>query len=308
MNCLNNGLSHGLNIGFGADAILKSRHQYQALNLTRTLTYALIPTLTRAANQSRASNSISSRGPQPNSEQRLHPSSARSPQSNPSHTMKQPAATTLLPSIASVVRASLPATWRMLGGFLLLFCCAINSAQAQQSPTPTETRQARPDEPGSAVTEATRLMKTGQHADAIITLDTALKLTPRDPRLRFTYGLVLADQGKPVEAIDVLTQLTQDFPELPEPFNNLAVLHAARGDLDKARFALENALRALPNYSLGHENLGDLYIRLAARSYEQANASDRANTAAQSKLTLTRDLLTRVAPATSSTNTPALRQ
>ncbi len=284
MNCLNSGVSHGLNIGFGADAILNSRHLYQALSLTRCLARVL----THASNRSRASNSTSGRRPQSNSERR--------PQSNLGQTLKQPAASTLLSSIASVVRASLPATWRMLGGFLLLFCCAINSTQAQQSPTPTETRQARPDEPGSAVTEATRLMKTGQHADAIIKLDTALKLTPRDPRLRFTYGLVLADQGKPVEAIDVLTQLTQDYPELPEPFNNLAVLHAARGDLDKARFALENALRALPNYSLGHENLGDLYIRLAARSYEQANASDRANTAAQSKLTLTRDLLTRVAP------------
>ncbi len=179
---------------------------------------------------------------------------------------------------------------------LLLTLMAFQPAQAQQSPTPTETRQARPDEPGSAVTDAVKLMNQGRHAEAINKLETALKGTPRDPRLRFTYGLVLADQGKPNEAIDVLTQLTQDYPELPEPFNNLAVLHAARGDLEKARFALENALRALPNYSLGHENLGDLYLRLAARSYEQANANDRANTAAQSKLVLTRELLTRVAP------------
>ncbi len=188
---------------------------------------------------------------------------------------------------------------------MLLFCWASTPSIAQQSPTPTETRKARPDEPGSAVTDALRLMGQGQHAAAIAKLDIGLKETPRDPRLRFTYGLVLADQGKSIEAIDVLTQLTQDYPELPEPFNNLAVLHAARGDLDKARLALENALRALPTYSLGHENLGDLYIRLAARSYEQANASDRGNTAAQSKLTLTRDLLTRVAPGVAPINSPA---
>ena len=37
-------------------------------------------------------------------------------------------------------------------------------------------------------------------------------------------------------------QLTEDFPELPEPYNNLAVLYAADGQLDRARAALELAL------------------------------------------------------------------
>lgn len=206
---------------------------------------------------------------------------------------------------AFVMRSSCAAFCFAFALMLLTSGPAGRLAQAQQSPTPTETRQARPDEPGSAVSDAVKLMNQGRHAEAITKLETALKATPRDPRLRFTYGLVLADQGKSVEAIDVLTQLTQDFPELPEPFNNLAVLHAARGELDKARYALENALRALPNYSLGHENLGDLYLRLAARSYEQANANDRSNTAAQSKLTLTRELLTRVAPTVTPNVAPA---
>lgn len=125
-------------------------------------------------------------------------------------------------------------------------------------------------------------------------LETALKTQPRDPRLRFAYALVLGEQGKVSDAIDVLTQLSQDFPELPEPYNNLAALYAQQGDLDKARAALENAIRALPGYSLAHENLGDLYLRLAARSYEQAHAADRSNTASQTKLRLARALIDRV--------------
>lgn len=193
-------------------------------------------------------------------------------------------------------RSSIASAFFLFSALSFTGSVALPAALAQQAPTPTETRQSRPDEPGGAVTQAMRLLGQGQHADAIAALNVALKVTPRDPRLRFAYGLVLADQGKTAEAIEVLTQITQDFPELPEPFNNLAALHAARGELEKARLALENALRALPTYSLAHENLGDVHLRLAARSYEQAGVSDRANATAQSKLQMTRELITKVAP------------
>lgn len=149
----------------------------------------------------------------------------------------------------------------------------------------------------TAITQAQRLITAAQYDDAIKTLDSALKLTPRDPRLRFTYGLALTEQGKPAEALDVFTQLTQDYPELPEPFNNLAVLYAARGELDRAKFALDGALRALPNYSVAHENMGDVFLRMSIRAYEQAQNTDRGNTTAQSKLTLARDLLSKVSAA-----------
>jgi Flp pilus assembly protein TadD len=154
----------------------------------------------------------------------------------------------------------------------------------------------------TAIVQAQRLLAAAQYSEAIQTLDGALKTAPRDPRLRFTYGLVLSEQGKSVEALDVFTQLTQDFPELPEPFNNLAVLYASRGELERAKLALDNALRALPTYSVAHENLGDIYLRMAMRAYAQAQSNDRANTTAQTKLTMTRELLSKVAP---SAPTPA---
>lgn len=83
---------------------------------------------------------------------------------------------------------------------------------------------------------------------------------------------------------------------MPEPHNNLAALYAARGELDRAREALEDAVRALPSYSLANENLGDIHLRLAERAYQRAVRADAANRAAREKLALARELVSRVSP------------
>ena len=127
-------------------------------------------------------------------------------------------------------------------------------------------------------------------------VDTALQSAPRDAALRFTRAVMLADAGRNDEAMQGFTELTQEFPELPEPHNNLATLHAARGDLDQARAALENAVRALPAYALAWENLGDVHLRMAERAWARAASLDKAS-AAQTKLKFARELIERVSPA-----------
>ncbi|HCL87215.1 MAG TPA: hypothetical protein DIC45_12155, partial [Comamonadaceae bacterium] len=97
-----------------------------------------------------------------------------------------------------------------------------------------------------------------------------LAATPRDPQLRFLRTVALTDLGRQDEAIAALVDLTETYPELPEPYNNLAVLYAAQGELDKAREALEQAVRARPDYGVAYENLGDIYARLARRAYTRA--------------------------------------
>jgi len=82
--------------------------------------------------------------------------------------------------------------------------------------------------------------------------------------------MILSEQGKSTEAINVFQKLTEDYPELPEPYNNLAVLHASAGNYDKARVALERAIRTNPAYATAHENLGDVYAKLASQSYDKA--------------------------------------
>jgi Flp pilus assembly protein TadD len=139
--------------------------------------------------------------------------------------------------------------------------------------------------------EVNRLVQAKQYGEALSRADQYLGTRPRDPQMRFLRGVILADMGKRAEALEAYTQLTQEYPELPEPYNNLAVLYAQAGDFDKARDALEGAVRANPGYAVAHENLGDVYARLAAQSYAKAGQIDPAGTSAPAKLALVRQLL-----------------
>lgn len=139
--------------------------------------------------------------------------------------------------------------------------------------------------------DITSLLKAGKPADALTKADQRLSTSPRDPQLRFLRGVAQADSGKPADAIGTFTQLTQEYPELPEPYNNLAVLYAGQNQLDKARTALEMAIRTNPSYSTAHENLGDIYAKLAGQAYNKALQLDANNSAALSpKLALIRSL------------------
>ena len=143
---------------------------------------------------------------------------------------------------------------------------------------------------GDDLQEAQQLLKQGQVDRALERVDQFLKSKPKDARGRFLRGILLTEQNKPQEAIKVFTDLTQDYPELPEPYNNLAVLHASQGQYDKARAALEMAIRTHPSYATAHENLGDIYAKMASQAYDKALQLDKGNQGAQTKLNLIKDL------------------
>lgn len=147
--------------------------------------------------------------------------------------------------------------------------------------------------------EVQRLIKQGQYPQALEKVDAYLSNKPKDAQGRFLKGLIYTEMNKPVEAIAVFTKLTEDYPELPEPYNNLAVLYAQQKQYDKARTALEMAIRTHPSYAIAYENLGDIYAKLASQAYDKALQLDNANAATQNKLALIRDLIT-----TSSKGTP----
>ncbi len=140
--------------------------------------------------------------------------------------------------------------------------------------------------------DAAKLFQSGQHARSLVMVDGFLKANPKDARARFLKGLIYTEQGKPGEAMQIFTSLTEDFPELPEPYNNLAVLYAAQGQYDKARHALEMAISAHPSYATAHENLGDIYARMASQAYDKALQIDRSNSTAQKKLAMIKELFT----------------
>src|SRR5512134_2247781 len=141
------------------------------------------------------------------------------------------------------------------------------------------------------VQEASKLLKAGQHKQALERVNKALAAKPRDPQARFLKGIILTEQGNTKEAIEVFTRLTQDYPELPEPYNNLAVIYASQVQYDKARAAREQSIRTHPSYATAYENLGDVYAKLASQAYDKALQIDSSNAAAQNKLALVRDLV-----------------
>ena len=134
------------------------------------------------------------------------------------------------------------------------------------------------------------LVRSGKLAEALAKADQYLAGKPRDPQMRFIKGVIQTEAGKPADAIGTFTQITQDYPELPEPYNNLAVLYAGQSQFDKARAALEMAIRTNPSYATAHENLGDVYAKLASQAYSKALQLDGANTGVQPKLALIRTL------------------
>ncbi|NUU00372.1 YybH family protein [Herbaspirillum robiniae] len=142
----------------------------------------------------------------------------------------------------------------------------------------------------SEMSDINKLMRSGQYAEALTKTDAILAKHPRDAQLRFTKGLILAEQNRSAEAIAVFTKLTEDFPDLPEPYNNLAVLYASEGQYDKARASLDMAMRTNPTYATALENLGDVYAKLASQAYDKALQIDPANNVPQPKLTLLRSL------------------
>lgn len=138
--------------------------------------------------------------------------------------------------------------------------------------------------------DVSQLVRAGKLTDALNKADLYLAAKPRDPQMRFLKGVIQRDSGKTTDAIATFTRLTEDFPELPEPYNNLAVLYAGQSQFDKARTALEMAIRTNPSYATAHENLGDVYAKLASQAYNKALQLDASNAGVPPKLALIREL------------------
>jgi Flp pilus assembly protein TadD len=143
----------------------------------------------------------------------------------------------------------------------------------------------------NTLADISKLLKQGQPAQALDQVDKYLAAKPKDAQGRFLKGLILTEMNKTPEAVAVFQRLTEDFPELPEPYNNLAVIYAQQKQYEKAKQALEMAIRTHPSYATAHENLGDIYTRMASQAYDKALQIDSSNTSAQTKLSMIRDLM-----------------
>ena len=120
------------------------------------------------------------------------------------------------------------------------------------------------------------LIRAGRLKEALQTVEArqaveALRHTPgTDVQLMFLHARILAEMNRPNEAESVYLQMTTRFPELPEPWNNLAALYVKRNELEQARRALEMAVMINPKYPIALANLGDVQLNLALRAYQRA--------------------------------------
>lgn len=138
----------------------------------------------------------------------------------------------------------------------------------------------------AAIDEISALLEQGRLDQAAKRADTYAKNNPSEIQVRFLQGVIATEQGNNTKAIDIFTAISRDYPQLPEPFNNLAVLYAAQGEERKAVDVLESAIRTNPSYATAHENLGDLYARMASEAYSKALQLDDSRQALQPKLSL----------------------
>ena len=136
-----------------------------------------------------------------------------------------------------------------------------------------------------------QMLRNGRSADALARADQYLATRPRDPQMQFLRAQALANAGRPADAIAAYQQLTQAYPELAEPHNNLAVLYASQNQLEPARAALEAAIRNNPTYATAHENLGDILLRLAVQSWSRARQLEPGLTSVAPKLAAARGLI-----------------
>lgn len=126
--------------------------------------------------------------------------------------------------------------------------------------------------------------QAGHTQQALQDADAYIRQHPNDPQMRFVKANLLTQEGKPDAAEAELVALTQTYPELAEPWNNLAVLYASKGDLEGAVQALESALRIDPTYATAQENMGDVRVQLAQQAYEQSRKSGNDSPRLQHKL------------------------
>jgi tetratricopeptide (TPR) repeat protein len=158
----------------------------------------------------------------------------------------------------------------ILIGCIFLFSPFLSHAQSDQS----------------IIEEIKVLLKNGRYDDAETLTNQSIENNLNNPELLFYRGIIETNQGEKNQAIDTFRDLTERFPQLPEPFNNLAVLYAEKGQFRLAKEILEQAIKTNPSYLTAHINLGDIFTKMASEAYNKALEIDKSNNIAITKLSM----------------------
>jgi tetratricopeptide (TPR) repeat protein len=180
--------------------------------------------------------------------------------------------------------------WALIGAAMLLILPAAAASAADDRTT--EAVAGKADEKAGATEAIRALLDRGEAAEALVRADRAIAADPRDVPVIFLRGVALMDLGRDAEALAHFERMTQDYPELPDPWNNIALLHVRAGQLELALPALERALRNDPSHRTARANLGLVHLMLAARAWETVAATGPVDALLKRRLEGVRALLT----------------
>lgn len=127
------------------------------------------------------------------------------------------------------------------------------------------------------------LLQSGSYQEALDRIDALPQESRAQPQMRLYHGMALMALDRRSDAMRSFEALAAEHPEMPEPFNNMAVLQAANGRYGDARVLLEQALRADARYSVALENIGDVYIKLANQTYARLRTLQPARKSARKR-------------------------
>lgn len=155
---------------------------------------------------------------------------------------------------------------------------------------PAEAVIVDPDEPSKIVAAdqypalVDKLIARGDYAEALAVIDEALAKNPLSVQLRFQRCVAYEKKGDAARAVKLYEDFITRYPEIPEPYNNLAAILAAQGNLDRAQSLVERSLALRPSFALAYDNLGQIYLAKARNAFDSALANAPGNRTIEKKL------------------------
>lgn len=143
----------------------------------------------------------------------------------------------------------------------------MDSSDNSSSPAPQVTSDATDLQ---SLQQANRYLRNGQYQDALTAVDQVLATDEDNMDAQLIKATLLSKTGRSAQAETLLNELREQYPDRPEPLNNLAVMYAEAGDNSRAIQTLQSAFKTHPSYAQVYQNLSDMYAVLAAEAYNKA--------------------------------------
>ena len=114
------------------------------------------------------------------------------------------------------------------------------------------------------------IFSDNQHTQALQLINTYRNHNPKNLDAHFLQGVIQQSLGQLNSAEKTFLAISQNNPDLPEPYNNLAAIYALKGDFDRARKHLLKAIESHESYATAYSNLTAIYAQLASVAYSEA--------------------------------------